>query len=593
MATNAVAIKLPEFWESSAAAWFSTVEAQFEIRKITDDKTQYYYVVAALGSSVASRLVGLLTDPPEENKYATLKALLLKTFELSTAEREGRLFAIQGLGDSKPSVLMEKMLNLLGREKPCFLFMELFLRNMPTRVQVALANTTITEPRALAEEADRFFLATQRPSPDLLAPTISAPPPVYRTAARDNSMPLTSVEQRRVSAFTTPGSAPKLNSAVPLQLQSSGKREGRRSVVALSAGDSSRLLFIRDTISNRRFLCDTGAQRSVIPTSEMDIMSREHGPQLATADGSPIRSYGTFTSFACTRGEAVYSGLSSLLSEEDQYLRLLAEFPDLTQPTFSAPTVKHGVEHHIDTKGPPVYARARRLDPAKLAVAKAEFAHMEQVGIIRSSDSPWASPLHIIAKPGGGWRTCGDYRRLNDTTTPDRYPVPHIQDFSAHLSDDILIASATEEEHLSHLRVLFTRLSQHGLIVNPAKCLFGRGTIEFLGHRVTCEGAVPLPSKVEAVAAFPRPLTARSLREFIGMVTFYHRFIPRAAHTLRPLYEALKGKSPNQAIEWTAEQEGAFKDTKAALAQAAMLAHPSHTAPIAITTPFPSGGSTT
>ncbi|KAJ8409957.1 hypothetical protein AAFF_G00209980 [Aldrovandia affinis] len=138
---------------------------------------------------------------------------------------------------------------------------------MPTRVQVALANTTITEPRALAEEADRFFLATQRPSPDLLAPTISAPPPVYRTAARDNSMPLTSVEQRRVSAFTTPGSAPKLNSAVPLQLQSSGKREGRHSVVALSAGDSSRLLFIRDTISNRRFLCDTGAQRSVIPAS--------------------------------------------------------------------------------------------------------------------------------------------------------------------------------------------------------------------------------------------------------------------------------------------------------------------------------------
>ncbi|KAJ8401706.1 hypothetical protein AAFF_G00376770 [Aldrovandia affinis] len=215
MATNAVAIKLPEFWESSAAAWFSTVEAQFEIRKITDDKTRYYYVVAALGSSVASRLVGLLTDPPEEDKYATLKALLLKTFELSTAERARRLFAIQGLGDSKPSVLMEKMLNLLGREKPCFLFMELFLRNMPTRVQVALANTTITEPRALAEEADRFFLATQRPSPDLLAPTISAHRQSIAQRPGTITCPLTSVEQRRVSAFTTPGLAPKLNSAVP------------------------------------------------------------------------------------------------------------------------------------------------------------------------------------------------------------------------------------------------------------------------------------------------------------------------------------------------------------------------------------------
>ncbi|KAJ8383472.1 hypothetical protein AAFF_G00220680 [Aldrovandia affinis] len=457
---------------------------------------------------------------------------------------------------------------------------------MPTRVQVALANTTITEPRALAEEADRFFLATQRPSPDLLAPTISAPPPVYRTAARDNYMP---PDQR---------------------------------------GATAGLCFYHS-----RFLCDTGAQRSVIPASEMDIMSGEHGPQLATANGSPIHSYGvrsvelcfggqrfiwdfvvasiafpllgadflcahgllvdmknnclvdaqTFTSFACTRGEAVYSGLSSLLSEEDQYLRLLAEFPDLTQPTFSAPTVKHGVEHHIDTKGPPVYARARRLDPAKLAVAKAEFAHMEQVGIIRRSDSPWASPLHIVAKPGGGWRPCGDYRRLNDATTPDRYPVPHIQDFSAHLSDDILIASATEEEHLSHLRALFTRLSQHGLIVNPAKCLFGRGTIEFLGHRVTCEG-LSLSVQGGSGCCLPTPSHSPVAEEFIGMVTFYHRFIPRAAHTLRPLYEALKGKSPNQAIEWTAEREGAFKDTKAALAQAAMLAHPSHTAPIAITT---------
>ncbi|KAJ8409956.1 hypothetical protein AAFF_G00209970 [Aldrovandia affinis] len=281
--------------------------------------------------------------------------------------------------------------------------------------------------------------------------------------------------------------------------------------------------------------------------------------------------------------EAVYSGLSSLLSEEDQYLRLLADSRTSPSPPSMRPPSNTGRAPHRH-QGPPVSTPEPGASAAKLAVAKAEFAHMEQVGIIRRSDSPWASPLHIVAKPGGGWRPCGDYRRLNDATTPDRYPVPHIQDFSAHLSDDILIASATEEEHLSHLQALFTRLSQHGLIVNPAKCLFGRGTIEFLGHRITCEGAVPLPSKVEAVAAFPRPLTARSLREFIGMVTFYHRFIPRAAHTLRPLYEALKGKSPNQAIEWTAEREGAFKDTKAALAQAAMLAHPSHTAPIAITT---------
>ena len=87
--------------------------------------------------------------------------------------------------------------------------------------------------------------------------------------------------------------------------------------------------------------------------------------------------------------------------------------------------------------------------------------------------------------------------------------------------DDILVASASKSQHLAHLRSLFERLSQHGLIVNPAKCQFGLSVIDFLGHRVTRDGAAPLPSKVEAVAQFPRPLTVKSLQEFLGMVNFF------------------------------------------------------------------------
>ena len=101
---------------------------------------------------------------------------------------------------------------------------------------------------------------------------------------------------------------------------------------------------------------------------------------------------------------------------------------------FFTKSVRHGVKHFIQTEGPPVHARARRLPPNKLVIAKEEFRKMEDMGIIRRSDSPWSSPLHMVPKNSGGWSPCGDYRRLTDVTTADRYPVPHIQDFASQLA---------------------------------------------------------------------------------------------------------------------------------------------------------------
>ena len=59
---------------------------------------------------------------------------------------------------------------------------------------------------------------------------------------------------------------------------------------------------------------------------------------------------------------------------------------------------------------------------------------MEEMGIIRRSNSPWSSPLQVVPKSDGGWRPCSDYRRLNEITTPDRYPIPHLQDFTSGLA---------------------------------------------------------------------------------------------------------------------------------------------------------------
>ncbi|CAB0028071.1 unnamed protein product [Trichogramma brassicae] len=86
------------------------------------------------------------------------------------------------------------------------------------------------------------------------------------------------------------------------------------------------------------------------------------------------------------------------------------------------------VKHSIVTSGPPVAERPRRLTGERLAAAKEAFDDLLKKGIIRPSNSQWASPLHLVPKSNSTWRVTGDYRRLNACTVPDMYPLPIIED---------------------------------------------------------------------------------------------------------------------------------------------------------------------
>ena len=91
-----------------------------------------------------------------------------------------------------------------------------------------------------------------------------------------------------------------------------------------------------------------------------------------------------------------------------------------------------------------------------------------------------------------------------------------------------------------------------------------------------------MPSKVHAIAKFPTPTTIKKLQEFCGMVNFYHRFIPRLAYTMTPLYNGLKNKP--KTLCWNKEMESAFKLTKEALMNAATLTYPSPRGRLILTT---------
>jgi hypothetical protein len=156
------------------------------------------------------------------------------------------------------------------------------------------------------------------------------------------------------------------------------------------------------------------------------------------------------------------------------------------------------------------------------------------------------------------------------------------RDFCLVYMDDIIVFSPTFESHLIHVQQVFNRLLAARLVLKPKKCRFFRSSVKFLGHVVSENRVQPDPEKVSAVHQFPPPTSVKQLQSFLGLVSYYRRFVHHLASLAEPLYKLTKKDSP---WRWRAEVEQAAMDRiKTALTTPPLLRLPDFSRPFVLYT---------
>lgn len=308
--------------------------------------------------------------------------------------------------------------------------------------------------------------------------------------------------------------------------------------------------------------------------------------------------------------EGACSGLPELTSQR-------AELDTLLDNAVVIPSDKPGItsltEHQIDVGSQrPIKQRCYVVSP-KIQDAMREEVDKMLKGIIEPSFSEWSNPVVMVKKPNGKYRFCLDFRKVNEISKKDAYPLPNmnaildklraaqyistidlsqayfqiplakdsreITAFSVpgkglyHITrmpyglteapvtfqrlldkligpdmepfvfaylDDIITATPTFKEHLLWLEKVLVKISVTGLMINPEKCEFCKSHVKYFGFIVQKEGLTVDPDKTQPVLEFPIPRNIKQLRRFLGMASWYRRFIPQLAVISEPLTRLLK-----------------------------------------------------
>ena len=306
----------------------------------------------------------------------------------------------------------------------------------------------------------------------------------------------------------------------------------------------------------------------------------------------------------------------------------------------------------IDTgNSKPIKQRAYRIPYAKREQIDKMVNDMLKSNVIRKSSSPWASPIVLVKKKDGSERFCVDFRKLNEVTIKDSYPLPLIDEtleklrgakffttldlasgywqmaldeeskqktgFITHRGlyeynvipfglsnagpafqrnmetviadltnsmvyiDDIMTYSMTFDEHLIHLEELFKKLKEANLKVKTSKCEFCTSETKFLGYEINSDGIRPDSGKIESVKKYPEPRTRKEVKRFLGLASYYRKFIPDYSTVTEPINRLLK---KDTIFEWTRTCQKSFDEIKERLVNPPILAFPDFRRPFQLNT---------
>ncbi|XP_066988204.1 uncharacterized protein [Macrobrachium rosenbergii] len=210
------------------------------------------------------------------------------------------------------------------------------------------------------------------------------------------------------------------------------------------------------------------------------------------------------------------------------------------------------LEHDVDVgNATPVKQSPYRLNPFKSEVVAKEVEYMLKHGLIEPSKSPWSSPVVLVKKSDGEFRMCFDYRRVNEVTKPDSYPLPRIEDCIDRMGKskykskfDLLKGYCDDwDTHLKRIKALFEVLKKAGLVVNLKKSEFAKAKVVYLGHVVGDGKVTPKQANVEAIEKISVPERRRDVRKFLGTpvkimtdhnpLTFINRYKNKNQHLMR------------------------------------------------------------